>query len=342
MATSPSKDAAERPISQVSRVDPVSTNITDQSDPNGKPLYAYTGREWDPDADLYYYRARWYDAKVGRFISEDPLGFAAGDPNVSRYVGNEPSNSVDPSGMFEEPEQVGLIIGSNLDKQVIISILANPNPVDETFIQELNGALTAVANDIIGPPPEMNPLVAEILNLPEAKPLEPTNLIAQTFGDFVKDVLTNTATQTFMPKIEVFGVDPKDYPILAAVGFIFFDKVVKNHINKFEMKLPKNTLSTEFWYLETDVEVGYKDGQYFADTAIKFQTKKDLVVTPVVPVLGFSGLHLAPLPSLQFTIPEGASINLNLPPIGIESNDVPKFLGTPPAWQLQLEWPFGD
>jgi RHS repeat-associated protein len=43
-------------------------------------------------------RARYYDAAVGRWISEDPLGFAAGDANVGRYVGNGPSGDVDPSG----------------------------------------------------------------------------------------------------------------------------------------------------------------------------------------------------------------------------------------------------
>ena len=59
-------------------------NLTAESDATVKFLYSYTGREWDADAGLYYYRARWYDAKIGRFISEDPIGFAAGDTNVSQ------------------------------------------------------------------------------------------------------------------------------------------------------------------------------------------------------------------------------------------------------------------
>jgi RHS repeat-associated protein len=48
--------------------------------------YLYTSREFDPDTGLQHNRARWYDAVVGRWISEDPIGFAAGDTNLSRYV----------------------------------------------------------------------------------------------------------------------------------------------------------------------------------------------------------------------------------------------------------------
>jgi RHS repeat-associated protein len=60
--------------------------------------YLFTGREWDADIGLQYSRARWYDPSVGRWISEDPIGFAAGDMNLARYVFNSPINLVDPSG----------------------------------------------------------------------------------------------------------------------------------------------------------------------------------------------------------------------------------------------------
>ncbi|MFT7224462.1 MAG: RHS repeat-associated protein [Cellvibrionaceae bacterium] len=57
----------------------------------------YTGREYDQSTGLYYYRARYYDPELGRFISEDPLGFAAGI-NFYAYVNNNPVNYNDPSG----------------------------------------------------------------------------------------------------------------------------------------------------------------------------------------------------------------------------------------------------
>ncbi len=59
--------------------------------------YAYTGREWDPETGLYYYRARYYDPKIGRFISEDPLRYIDG-PNLYQYVGGNPVVRIDPGG----------------------------------------------------------------------------------------------------------------------------------------------------------------------------------------------------------------------------------------------------
>src|SRR5207248_4200184 len=65
--------------------------------------YGYTGREADDDLGLQYNRARWYDPVAGRWTGEDPEGFDAGDSNLSRYVGNGPTNATDPSGL-EPPD----------------------------------------------------------------------------------------------------------------------------------------------------------------------------------------------------------------------------------------------
>jgi len=60
----------------------------------------YTGREFDRETGLYYYRARYYDPELGRFYTEDPLGFHAGI-NFYAYVNNNPLNANDPTGLFE-------------------------------------------------------------------------------------------------------------------------------------------------------------------------------------------------------------------------------------------------
>jgi RHS repeat-associated protein len=60
--------------------------------------YGFTGRERDSLTGLLYYRARWQDPQQGRFITEDPIGFAGGI-NVYTYVGSGPVNFADASGL---------------------------------------------------------------------------------------------------------------------------------------------------------------------------------------------------------------------------------------------------
>ena len=59
--------------------------------------FLYTGREFDAETGLYFYRARYYDPSIGRFISEDPIRFGGGI-NFYYYVKNNPVNFVDPKG----------------------------------------------------------------------------------------------------------------------------------------------------------------------------------------------------------------------------------------------------
>ncbi|REK17696.1 MAG: RHS repeat-associated core domain-containing protein [Planctomycetota bacterium] len=62
-------------------------------------LFGYTGRAFDDETGLQNNLHRWFDPVTGRWASEDPIGFAAGDANLYRYVGNGPTNGVDPDGL---------------------------------------------------------------------------------------------------------------------------------------------------------------------------------------------------------------------------------------------------
>ena len=63
--------------------------------------YQFTGREND-GTGLDYYRARYYNPTLQRFIAQDPMGFSGGDANFFSYVQNNPSSRNDPLGLESE------------------------------------------------------------------------------------------------------------------------------------------------------------------------------------------------------------------------------------------------
>ena len=88
--------------------------------------FGYTGRE-DDGTGLQYNRVRYYSPAEGRFISQDPLGIAGSGTNQYLYVGGDPLDAADPSGLF--------CIG------VCISV-PNPVQVAEEFVGTVGEAVT--------------------------------------------------------------------------------------------------------------------------------------------------------------------------------------------------------
>uniref|UniRef100_UPI00322016E9 RHS repeat-associated core domain-containing protein n=1 Tax=Thermogutta sp. TaxID=1962930 RepID=UPI00322016E9 len=75
--------------------------VTSETNPTIDSLFLFTGRPFDSDTQLQNNLHRWYDATVGRWLSEDPIGFAGGDGNLYRYVGNGSQTQADPEGYFK-------------------------------------------------------------------------------------------------------------------------------------------------------------------------------------------------------------------------------------------------
>jgi len=84
--------------------------------------HTFTGREWDKETGLYYYRARYYDPMEGRFISKDPISSAGGDVNLYGYVQNNPVSFRDPLGLERQPVQTDPAWDST-----------NPTPGDKSY-----------------------------------------------------------------------------------------------------------------------------------------------------------------------------------------------------------------
>ena len=73
-------------------------NVVTQTNATNADRFMFAGMEYDSVTGLYYDHARYYNSVTGRFVSQDPKGFKAGDTNLYRYVQNQPTCVTDTSG----------------------------------------------------------------------------------------------------------------------------------------------------------------------------------------------------------------------------------------------------
>ena len=114
--------------------------------------FTYTGREFDSESGLYFYRARYYDPVTGRFLSQDPLSFAADDVNLYRYVFNNPVGLTDSDGreatVFGDPLD-GTPSPASAGEQ-IFAVTMTFAPILIPVAPEIIGVCKVVLDSLIG------------------------------------------------------------------------------------------------------------------------------------------------------------------------------------------------
>ncbi|MEI6206153.1 MAG: RHS repeat-associated core domain-containing protein [Desulfuromonadales bacterium] len=118
--------------------DPFAFGVTKSNPATDTNPFTFVGQYgvMDEGSNLFFMRARYYDADAGRFINEDPIGFEGGDLNMYAYVGGNPMTRLDPSGLADIIVQDGakkyyeyLISNSNSFRRLVAAIKRKLNQI---------------------------------------------------------------------------------------------------------------------------------------------------------------------------------------------------------------------
>jgi len=131
--------------------------------------YTYTGREFDEESGLFYYRARYYDSSIGRLLQEDPLKTAITLLNLYPYVRNSPINLIDPLGLLDFKPLVSSVAGAGIGLAIGAIIGSTPPGIIVIGAAIGAAALGEIINQEI-----TTPIVDHFFPDPDPKPEVPS------------------------------------------------------------------------------------------------------------------------------------------------------------------------